>query len=93
MGSQSSKSDDQKVKTAAGVGIGASLIITTAVCPPLGEAATAATLGTGVTAKVAGVLADDEDLEAAGDVLILGAEIGGVGNIGVKAIQGFTSSL
>ncbi|CAG8485699.1 11113_t:CDS:1 [Funneliformis caledonium] len=88
MGNQSSKSDDQKAKTATSVGIGVGLVITSVICPPLGAAATFSTLGTGIGMKVVGSLADEEGLEEAGDVFILGAEIGGVGNTATRAVQG-----
>ncbi|RIA87241.1 hypothetical protein C1645_828076 [Glomus cerebriforme] len=71
-----------------GVGIGAGLIITSIICPPLGEAMNAATLGTGIGMKVVGSLTDEGDLEEVGDIMTLGAEIGGVGNVANQAIQG-----
>lgn len=38
--------------------------------------------------KVVGSLADEEGLKEAGEVFILGAEIGGAGNTATRAIQG-----
>lgn len=82
------QSNEEKEKTAASAGVGIGLIVTSIICPPVGAAMTTVTLGTGIGMRVVGNLADIEGLKEAGEVIQFGAEIGGVGNVATRVVQG-----
>jgi hypothetical protein len=84
-GSQYGPGNEQSKQAAASAGIGAGLVITTAICPPLGGAMTATYAAGGLGAKVVGELTENEELAKAGEVIGTGAAIGSVGG-------GFVSS-
>ncbi|RHZ35594.1 hypothetical protein [endosymbiont GvMRE of Glomus versiforme] len=78
-GSQYGPGNKQSKQTAASAGIGAGLVITTAICPPLGGAMSTACTATGLGIKVVGEISENEDLAKVGEVIGMAGSVGSMG--------------